>query len=80
MEEHWKKFARAGRNTRFLVGLSGVLAGLRLAWEDSMTIPDGGCARAKVLMAATTSALVMWAMASPAAADDVRWRTVVGIV
>jgi len=45
-----------------------------------MRIVDGGCAPVKVLMAVTASALVMWAIASPKAADDVRWRTVVGIV
>ena len=45
-----------------------------------MTIMDGRCARAKAHMAVTVSALVMWASASPAAADNVRWSTVVGIV
>src|SRR5437016_14040727 len=37
-------------------------------------------ARAKVLMAVTASALLISAITSPAAADDVRWGTVVGIV
>lgn len=45
-----------------------------------MTIMDGCRAPAKMLMAVTASALAMWASASPAAADNVRWSTVVGIV
>src|SRR5262249_43205616 len=77
---HCRQNRVLARNTRFLVGLSAVLAGPSLTGGDFMTIMDGCCARAKVHMAVTVSALVMWASTSPAAADNVRWSTVVGIV
>jgi hypothetical protein len=37
-------------------------------------------ARVKLFVAVTASALLMSAIASPAAADSVRWRTIVGVV
>jgi hypothetical protein len=45
-----------------------------------MKIMDRCCTRKNVLMAATASALLMATIASPAAGESVRWRTVVGIV
>jgi hypothetical protein len=38
------------------------------------------CARAKVLAGVAASAWLMLAIATPAAAESVRWRTVVGIL
>ncbi|HZR59856.1 MAG TPA: hypothetical protein VFA80_02710 [Xanthobacteraceae bacterium] len=44
-----------------------------------MTIISRCCVRATVLFAAMASALLLSALVSPAAADSVRWSTVVGL-
>src|SRR5258705_2071358 len=48
--------------------------------EDVMTIFDRCCDRTKRLMLVTGSALLASAIASSAAADTVRWRSVIGII
>ena len=45
-----------------------------------MTVMYQSYARAKMFAAMTASALLMSAIAAPAAAESVRWRTVVGIL
>jgi hypothetical protein len=50
------------------------------AWEDTMKIMDRCCGRVKVFVAVAASALLMSAIASPASAQNVRWRTVIGVV
>ena len=37
-------------------------------------------ARAKMLVAATASAVLLSAVAVPAAADGVKWKTIIGII
>src|SRR5947209_5065493 len=48
--------------------------------EEIMTMMNRRCERARILALVTASALLGLATISPAAADGVRWRTVVGIV
>jgi hypothetical protein len=48
--------------------------------EDIMTTIRRCCERARILVLVSASALSGFATAAPAAADSVRWRTVVGIV
>jgi hypothetical protein len=45
-----------------------------------MKIRDRCCGLVKVFAAVAASALLMSAIASPAAAQSVRWHTIVGIV
>jgi hypothetical protein len=45
-----------------------------------MKIMDRCCTRKNVFVAVTASALLMSAVASPASADSVRWRTVIGVI
>jgi hypothetical protein len=48
--------------------------------EELMTTMNRRCERARILALVTASALLGFATVSPAAADGVHWRTVVGIV
>jgi hypothetical protein len=48
--------------------------------EAHMKITGGCCGRVKGCVAVTAGALLISAIASPAAAQSVRWRTVVGVI
>jgi len=78
-DRHSRRIHNLSGNSQFAVGLSAT-SRAEHAQEDIMTMLDRCCELAKMLTVVTASALLASAIASPAAAESVRWRTVIGII